>query len=46
MINSIDLIEQLLKAKTECIWIKTYEELEVIKTLKNIINNNLVGRLI
>lgn len=40
MINSIDLIEQLLKAKTECIWIKTYEELEVIKTLKNIINNN------
>ena len=38
MENSTKQIETLLRAKVQCIWIRTFEEVQVIKTLKNIIN--------
>lgn len=38
--QSMEEFELLLKAKTQCIWIKTYEEEQVINDIRNIILNN------
>lgn len=35
MKESINTLKLLLKAKTKCIWIRTYEEQEAIKAIKN-----------
>ena len=37
--NFTEELVSLLKNKAQCIWIKTYEETEVIKVIKSIINN-------
>ena len=38
--NFTEELVSLLKNKAQCIWVKTYEETEVIKAIKSIINNN------
>lgn len=40
MRDSMNEVLDLMKARTTCIWIKTYEEDEVIKDLKEIVRNN------
>ena len=40
MENSEQRLSTLLRSKCQCIWIKSFEEVEVIKTIKNIIKKN------
>lgn len=40
MSNFLKEMEWLLKSKTKCIWIKSYEEQQVINDIKNIINTS------
>lgn len=40
MKKSMEDLELLLKSKTQCIWIKTYEEIQVINDIKRIMCNN------
>lgn len=40
MRNSVQNLTNLLKSKVQCIWIKTYEEEQVINDIKNIVRCN------
>lgn len=46
MKNSIDELTYLLKSKTKCIWIKTYEELQCVNDIKKIITENFPNSLL